>query len=114
MYVILPITAPVTITSPQENSVVRVPEFSATVFLCNATGLPKPVIYWSVEKRKRREFTMQSGTFLSTGYHYVISSLRLSFISRDDAGTYTCTANNTIQDLDVRMDRTFSLIVICE
>ena len=54
---------------------------NASSITCTATGLPTPTLAWS----------KNGGSVIKTGSSYTWSS-----ISVTDAGTYTCTASNTV------------------
>jgi len=67
---------------------------------CNATGYPKPVVYWTREDRNRK---LPDGS-----YQYWGNGLTIEKASEEDTGIYACYLDNFVQPV---VSYKFSLIV---
>ena len=107
-----------TILFLEPSPLLTVNQSDSAMFECNATGIPPPVISWSMSTREQSVSGSGSGDSLSPddllspilitesderGYltpgGYVASVLSVLTISpavSNDSGTYTCTAYNTV------------------
>ena len=56
-------------------------------FACNATGIPPPVITWKRGSKVVKE---------DTRYAITTSGLTITNLKENDAGEYTCVANNSV------------------
>lgn len=67
---------------------------------CNATGYPKPIVYWTRDDRNRR---LPDGS-----YQYWGNGLQVKSASESDTGVYTCYLDNFVQPI---VTYKFSLMV---
>ena len=105
------ILARVTITSPLADTTVTEDEGTATVMLtCTATGVPQPSFTWSPSTGARISIVNGAAVADSDGLVSVNSTLTISSLVREDAGTYNCTASNTA----TLATRKFTLAVNCK
>ena len=106
------------ILSLEPSPLLTVNQSDSAVFECNATGIPPPIISWSMSTREQSVSGSGSGDSLSPddllspilitesdergyltpgGYVVSVSSvLTISPTVSNDSGTYTCTASNTV------------------
>lgn len=94
---------------PENDSKVETYEGNLVTLSCTSIGNPKPAIIWSPDDDLRRMINTVT-SMDSDGYYTVTSNLTILRVLRQDALTYTCTANNT-EGMDTR---TFDLVVYCK
>ena len=74
------------------------------VFICTATGLPRPLIQWRVETSNTQILLSNSTQFLIqesiTGARERISALRLLQTNANNTGNYTCIAKNIVASIN--------------
>ena len=61
---------------------------------CTARGYPRPTITWSPGSGRSRMINTSTSTD-AEGYLVITSKLFIPSVMREDAGIYTCGANNT-------------------
>ena len=91
------------ILSLEPSPLLTVNQSDSAVFECNATGIPLPVISWSMSSRELTGDSLsitesdERGYLTPGGYVASVSSvLTISPAVSNDSGTYTCTASNTV------------------
>ena len=87
------IVAP-SITSLTDNSTVVIAEGNMETITCEAIGYPPATLEWSRSDGALSDRVSVSDTFLS-GFGVGLN-LTITNASREDAGVYTCSANNSI------------------
>ena len=101
IFKIISVVAPVIITSPQDETVVK-PE--SVTFTCESTGRPRPMIYWyknTSETDGLVAVTNDSNTMTTNSYsgdRYITSTLTVSPSRPYDTGSYVCQAINDVID----------------
>lgn len=90
-------------------------ENDTLVLKCNASGHPEPFISWmpSIQKNHQSIDSIPEIN-MANGLTSIISTLTFSPLSRDDTGSYTCTANNSVHGQTVEESGIYHLTVNCE
>ena len=74
------------------------------IFICTATGLPRPLIQWRVETSNTQILLSNSTQLLIqesiTGERERISTLRLLQTNANNTGNYTCIAENIVASIN--------------
>ena len=86
------------------NQTYTVKDYSTASFQCIGTGIPAPNINWYRNESliiASDRFTMSTSTYLndSTLVYVVISALNITQAVESDSGNYTCSANNTVDNV---------------
>ncbi|KAL7637790.1 UNVERIFIED_CONTAM: hypothetical protein RMT77_011402 [Armadillidium vulgare] len=93
----LEVTVPPQIVDEESSSDIMVPEGSAAILVCRASGYPKPKVTWQREDQKpivlRTNNTAKPKIKKMTFEGEV---LNLTHITRSDMGPYLCMANNAV------------------
>ena len=106
---------PVSVTVPLADVMVVETEGDMVTFTCTATGVPSPSFTWSPpDDGDRISVNTDPAVTDSDGFISVTSTLTISSLLRTDAGTYTCTASNTVMGSNMMISRTFNVTVYCE
>ena len=102
IFKIISVVAPVIITSPQDETVVK-PE--SVTFTCESTGRPRPMINWYKNTSETDGLvvavTNDSNTMTTNSYsgnRYITSTLTVSPSRPNDTGSYVCQAINEVID----------------
>ena len=114
IFKIISVVAPVIITSPQDETVVK-PE--SVTFTCESTGRPRPMINWYKNTLETDGLvvavTNDSNTMTTDSYggnRYITSTLTVSPSRPNDTGSYVCQAINEVVEV-IDRNSTASLTV---
>ena len=111
----LPSIDAVNIINPLADTAVMEDEGGVVIFTCTARGVPQPSITWSPAAGGRIETSSGLAVTDEDGFISVNSTLTISNLRRSDAGSYVCTASNSVVGPNSPETRVFTVRVnICK